>query len=441
MTDIESRLRALAERSLPEHPTPDELRGRVARRRRRRRRMALGAVASVAIAGISLAMWRDGSEPRQQVSVDADASTTTTTPANEDEEVRTLGGVTGVTVDVTPSTGLRDGDLVEVTIEGLDELPEAFLGMCSGDVTASDPLASCDLGAVQNPATKEFQQVAATANQQVSVSRVLHTAGGGESNETRSYDCATEPAGCVLAVAPFELPARAVLVPLEFDDVSLTASATATLTPESGLGDGQEVTLRADGLTPNRVFRIGLCRTGPPACDGLDFMHATTDADGSLTTTVRVWAALYHYNGPVDCVSAGCTVVIFDSNEDRIMEVPYRFAEDVTAPEPELILEPDGPYSDGQDITVRGNEFRPGLDISGQIGQCPSDKDTSVEERCGYSLTGPVIVAEDGTFSSTFRLFDSLMFTGSCVTGPGCHLGWIIPHGTTLAKAPLTFTP
>ncbi len=175
--------------------------------------MALGAVVSVAIAGIGVAVWRDGSEPRRQVTVDADASTTTTTPANEDEAVRMLGDVTGVTVNVTPSTGLRDGDLVEVTIDGLEKLPGAILGMCTGDVTEDDPLASCDLAAVQKPATEEFQQVAATARQQVSVSRFIHTAWDGDPNESRPYDCATEPAGCVLVVAPFELPARGVLVP------------------------------------------------------------------------------------------------------------------------------------------------------------------------------------------------------------------------------------
>ncbi len=71
---------------------------------------------------IGVAVWRDGSEPNSQVTVDADASTTTA-PPNADETVRTLGDVTGVTVEVTPSTGLRDGDLVEVTIDGLEKLP------------------------------------------------------------------------------------------------------------------------------------------------------------------------------------------------------------------------------------------------------------------------------------------------------------------------------
>ncbi len=121
--------------------------------------------------------------------------------------------------------------------------------------------------------------------------------------------------------------------------------------------------------------------------------------------------------------------------------MPYRFADGVAAPEPELILEPAGPYSDGQEITVRGHGFRPGLDLTGQLGQCPADKDTAVEDRCSRGELAPAVVAEDGTFSTTFRLSQSLMFTGSCVTGPGCHLGWVIPHGTTLAKVPLTFTP
>ncbi len=67
--------------------------------------------------------------------------------------------------------------------------------------------------------TGESQQVAATERQQVSVARLLHTSWGGDPNQRQPYDCATEPAGCVLIVAPFELPARGVLIPLEFDDI------------------------------------------------------------------------------------------------------------------------------------------------------------------------------------------------------------------------------
>ena len=87
-----------------------------------------------------------------------------------------------------------------------------------------------------------------------------------------------------------------------------------------------------------------------------------------------MWAAIYRYDGPVDCVIAGCGVVIFDPSDNRIVEVPYHFAEGVTAPEPELILEPDGPYFDGQDVTVR----RPWV---------PSQASTSVGRSASARLT------------------------------------------------------
>jgi hypothetical protein len=36
-------------------------------------------------------------------------------------------------------------------------------------------------------------------------------------------------------------------------------------------------------------------------------------------------------------------------------------------------------------------------------------------------------------------LQESLLVTGSCTDDTGCHLGWVIPHGPTIAKLPLTF--
>jgi hypothetical protein len=90
-------------------------------------------------------------------------------------------------------------------------------------------------------------------------------------------------------------------------------------------------------------------------------------------------------------------------------------------------------------VTVTGTGFRPGIDVGGSIGQCPNDKDTATEERCVYSVIGSTIVADDGTFTMQVTLQESLMFTGSCKEGAGCHVGWVIAHGPTLAKVPLTF--
>jgi len=50
-----------------------------------------------------------------------------------------------------------------------------------------------------------------------------------------------------------------------------------------------------------------------------------------------------------------------------------------------------------------------------------------------------VIVDDDGCFSVDLPVRASLALAGSCVTGPGCHLGWVLNHGPTVAKAFLDF--
>ena len=75
-----------------------------------------------------------------------------------------------------------------------------------------------------------------------------------------------------------------------------------------------------------------------------------------------------------------------------------------------LTLEPPGPYVDRQEVTVHGRDFPPGIDLTDNIGQCPADKDTAVEERCGYGFPpgAPIIVDEDGEFTITVPVFESL---------------------------------
>jgi hypothetical protein len=231
-----------------------------------------------------------------------------------------------------------------------------------------------------------------------------------------------------------------VLVPLTFVDEPAPVP-TASITPSTGLTDGQHVRLAAEGLRPNGAFTVRLCEAAPSdRCDELEWPTARSDESGSLTTNVTVRTSIYGYQGPIDCVTSSCAVVISD-DDTRTAEVPFRFAAGVKATVPELRLDPPGPYTDGQMVTVHGTGFPPGFDLGGHLGQCPADKDTAVEERCGYPVITPIIVDPDGTFTVTLRLSGSLTFTGSCVTGPGCVLAWVLNHGPIAASVPLDFSP
>jgi hypothetical protein len=109
---------------------------------------------------------------------------------------------------------------------------------------------------------------------------------------------------------------------------------------------------------------------------------------------------------------------------------------------PTLTIDPAGPYTDQQDVTVSGSGFEPGLPIMGQIGQCPVRLDTAVEERCGYApVITPLRVADDGTFTMTFELRVWTPFRADCRVAPGCVLAWVPPKRSMEAAIPLEFAP
>jgi hypothetical protein len=438
MTPLETRLRSLRQLRLPPAPVlaPVELRRRSAARGRRR--LFTAAAVAVPFLAVALAVFVAAEEPGDRV-VDEPSSTTRAWDVGSN---RSLGDIDGVRVDVSPRTGLRDGDLVEVRVEGLERIVGAQILMCAGDVDEADPAASCTTGAVGEPGSESIGPVVATAEQTVSVPRFIRISRGtGDPNTRPPYDCATEPAGCVLAVGPYQLPARAVLVPLTFVDEPVPEPG-ASITPSDGLAERQTVTLTAEGLRPNGAFFSRQCQAAPSnRCDEHRWPTVRADESGSLTAEVTVLTAIYDQRGRIDCVTSPCAVVLGTDEVDRAAEVPFRFAAGVTASVPELRLDPPGPYVDGQTVTVEGTGFPPSFDVVGNLGQCPADKDTAVEERCAYPLTTPVIVEADGTFTMPVQLSASLASTGTCVTGPGCVLAWVLNHGPIAASVPLDFSP
>jgi len=448
VNDLETRLRSLDAIEARPTPTAGTLREQAAGRRRRRRRrqgLVVLAVTMVLLIAGTLAGLALSDDQSQQLTVGPSGDSTSVTTAAQSSSNRTLGGVAGVGVAVSPSHDLLDGQLVEVHISGLERLPAASVVMCAGDLTDATAASSCDFEAVANPATGESVQVVATAQMQVSVARTLRIARGStETASTVSYDCATEPAGCVLAVGPLALPARAVLVPLTFQDVPV-AQPAVSLIPATGLRAGQQATLIVKGLRPLATYKVTQCRLeGEGGCDVLSEGSVTADGEGRVSSTVAAWASIYRYDGRVDCTAEPCAVTLTTAGGEAVVGTPLQFAPDVVAPVPSLTIDPTGPYRRDQLVTVRGSGFRPGHDMVGEIGQCPADKDTATEERCTYDLytsVGSVVVDANGRFTTTVRLTETLVFTGSCRGAPGCVLGWVIPHGTTLAKVPLTFAP
>ncbi|WP_432029295.1 enediyne antibiotic chromoprotein [Streptomyces sp. 1222.5] len=72
---------------------------------------------------------------------------------------------------------------------------------------------------------------------------------------------------------------------------AMAASPVVSVSPTTGLTDGQQVTLTASGLTPNTVFHVGQCAFVEPTkygCDATTSKDVVSDAQGKLNTTLVV---------------------------------------------------------------------------------------------------------------------------------------------------------
>jgi hypothetical protein len=359
-----------------------------------------------------------------------DATTTSRPPTR-------MGTITGVTIEVTPATDLHDGQLVHVAIDGYAKLTRPIIILCAGDVTAETAMSACDLTPLELAGPSGGDQEL-SADQDAAVRRVIRLPREStpEDDQGGPYDCATEPAGCALVVANNTPPATGVGVAVSFARDELPTPEVSAA-PAKGLDDAQDVTVEASGLRPNSTYLVTQCGAGvDPVCDEINVPSAKTDGDGDLRTTYPVQTAIYGWKGRTDCTAEACVIRVHSDISASAGQAPISFAPDAVAPVPRLSLSPSGPYQDQQEVTVTGTGFPPGFDISSGIGQCPADKDTAVEERCGYGsiATDTVIVDEDGRFTTTIR-----MYAQPCRTEAGCVLGWVLTHGPTLAKVPLTF--
>lgn len=72
---------------------------------------------------------------------------------------------------------------------------------------------------------------------------------------------------------------------------AMAASPVVSVSPATGLADGQQVTVTASGLTPNTVFHVGQCAFVEPTkygCDATTAKNVVSDAQGNVNTTLVV---------------------------------------------------------------------------------------------------------------------------------------------------------
>ena len=247
---------------------------------------------------------------------------------------------------------------------------------------------------------------------------------------SQPLDCAAAP-GCVLYAerggpGHSRYPVQYGLAPLAFDPAAPPLPGpSVTVTPHDGLHDGDAVTVHADHFRPFAGIGATVCVSGTDACDRVGVSQAPVGPDGSVSVTHPVWSVFSSADGtPQDCRSVTCVVRFGDSGPPGFqpVDVPVSFAPGSPAAYPQLTLDPAGPYTDGQQVTVTvagwpgsiGN--RPDIPIEKlTVGQCaPFGGDPNQGALCVGETS--LHAEPDGRYTATLTVHR----TGDSVNKPDC---------------------
>jgi hypothetical protein len=414
------------ERADPAAPLPPrerlEQRPAAIWRGRRTVRVACAIVAAVAIAVVGLVVTLPGTGHR---SIQTPARTVPTTVPT-----RIPDGWKTHAIVVTPSTGLRDGQIVRVS----GRFTPFIVQICRAGVTPPTAANDCDPQTFQFP-TGNRADTGRNANPPLRrypymVRRMITLSS--QPLGSQPLDCAAPP-GCVLygesggrPKGPIHLryPGKYGLAPLAFDPAAPPLPGpSVTVTPREGLHDGDAVTVQADHLRPFAGGGVTVCVSGTDVCDGVGVTNRTVGPDGSVSVTHPVWSQFSSADGtPQNCHSVACVVRLGGGGLPASVDVPVSFAPGSPAAYPRLTLDPAGPYTDGQQVTVTvagwpgsiGN--RPDLGIQSlTVGQCaPFGGDPNLGALCiGETSLHP---EPDGRYTATLAVHG----TGDSVNKPDC---------------------
>jgi hypothetical protein len=162
-----------------------------------------------------------------------------------------------------------------------------------------------------------------------------------------TLDCRADPC----ALVGFDAEQRTVVQSPVLD---FAPAPSATLTPSSGLLDGQAVQVSAADLLPERTYQLFRCPSEVPDVDlCVGAGSALSTADGTLTGEVTVGQRIAHGQRFGYC-RAQCNVVVAPSNFfGELATVPFAMATGSLAAAPSTGL------SDGQTVQVTGADLMP----------------------------------------------------------------------------------
>jgi protocatechuate 3,4-dioxygenase beta subunit len=239
------------------------------------------------------------------------------------------------TVEVTPATGLLDGDVV--ALHGTGFTPAATVYFCQGVVEGTPGPEDCG-GTIQSVQANDAGEFTASYTVQRFMSPPIV---GSE------IDCAQPSAACAIGASDFFASSPgAAFAPLTFTP---QPPRTLTVTPAAGLADGDVVAVHGTGFVP--AGTVTVCQGIGTVCRApAEMVQADAAGEFSVDYTVQ---RLVEVSGStrIDCAAptASCSMLSFPGT--GAAAIPLAFA-----PQPPL------PQLSGT-VTDAGGQPVPGVDV------------------------------------------------------------------------------
>jgi Carboxypeptidase regulatory-like domain/Neocarzinostatin family len=203
------------------------------------------------------------------------------------------------TLTVTPDTGLVDGDIV--LLEGSGFTPFDVVYFCQAVVDTTPNPANCG-GPIASSPANEAGELSASYR----VQRFITPSSVGA-----TVDCAQPSSNCVIGASDFFSPSPGfVVAPLTFIP---QPAPTLTVTPGTGLTDGDVVVVEGTGFLPEQS--VGLCQelddqVSELCPTELDFVPADDTGAFSATYTVRRFVTAFGAGVTTDCAAPSATCAL-----------------------------------------------------------------------------------------------------------------------------------
>ena len=280
------------------------------------------------------------------------STTTTTAPSvTPTTTVAPVHTATTPTLTVTPSTGLLQGQAVKLKGVGFTPLATIGFAQCQAGATTT---AGCDLS------TSGYQAADGTGAFTVPtffVRRKIVTSTG-------TVNCVSGPGACQIGAANVANLSEGAISPISFDPTAVPPPPTLTVTPNSGLLDGQPVTVAGQHFTPGAFIGFAPCRsgaTGPSDCDTTHPGFTSADGSGAFSVAFRFHRVIDVAGTTIDCsVSSACLVgAANQSDQTEAAAAPITFNPVGAAPPPAMLATPNVALADHQVISASGTGFDP----------------------------------------------------------------------------------